>query len=51
MPKDIPDERGIEMDQVGVSNVRYSTCLFNDNELSLLFQALVPFLSRIAAFA
>ena len=51
MLKDIPDERGIEMDQVGISNVRYSTCLFNDNELLLSFQAFVPFLSRIAALA
>ena len=42
MLKDILDERGIEMDQVGVSNIRYSTCLINDNELSLSNQELVP---------
>ena len=42
MLKDIPDEQGIEMDQLGVSNIRYSTCLINDNELSLSNQELLP---------
>ena len=42
MLKDIPDEQGIEMDQLGVSNIRYSTALINDNDLFLSNQELLP---------
>ena len=42
MLKDIPDEQGIEMDQLGVSNIRYSTSLINDNDLFLSNQELLP---------